>query len=131
MSGTVQAGVKASREHEGIVRVYRIEPLIVHTTPACRHGATAMAQARAWVERNLADRVGQLPVEYSTAEAGTEITVAVTVHAPVMKGEFKHHDAAKAWLCRQVGWNHTEVEIVAKNSKRDHEIRAFGVKRQS
>ena len=131
MTGNIQAGVKASREYEGIVRVYRIEPINVYTTPGCRHATTAIAQARAWVERNLADRVGEILVEYATAEAGSEIIATVTVHAPVMKGEFKSHQIAKEWLCRQTGWDHTEVEIIAKNSKRDHEIRAFGVKRQT
>lgn len=115
----------------GIVRVYRKEPVIMYTSPPDTRSMTAVASARAYFEDHLEDRLLPEDVELQTeiVEDG-KVIARVIASVPVLKAEFKNHDGAREWLSRQPQWNHCDVEIVLKNSKRDHEIRTLGVKRR-
>lgn len=113
-----------------IVRVYRKEPVLMHTTAPAARGTTARARAHRYVTEHLTDRVQECDIRTEIEPDDQGITARVVVDMPVLKGEFKNHDFAREWLCRQAKWDHCDVEIVVKNSTRDHEIRTFGVKRQ-
>lgn len=114
-------------ETEDIWRLYTKQWVIAHTTDTVQDGPAALAAANAWAEANLAGRV--LPDEIA-CEVRSDGAGSHWAHVWVFKdnqvGEFKHQRAAEL---------HAEAEgfeeyvAVVRNSKSDHDIRSYGVRK--
>lgn len=112
-----------------LTRVYLKEKVHAHTTDVFKSPQSASLSAARHITDVITDRVPGSDVTVEISEIDTEGFLAeVFVYQPVMKGEFKSYELARDWLCRQKNWNHTEVEIVRKFSKRDFELSTFGSK---
>lgn len=131
-------------ETDDVWRLYRREWVTVHTathtdvdltegTPA----EPVYLEAVAWVNANLSGRVRDndinliLHTDAVTPEADTPAPTTATFWAHVqvykdnLKGEFKHNAAAEHYADAH---GYEEYTVVPRNSKIDHETRAYGVK---
>lgn len=127
---TTRTGLKPAPT--GIVRVYTQARVIVHTSDPQPTAVKAVNAARRHIRDYLQDRVPDNELSLDVKIEGIMYVAQVSRHMPVMKGEFKSHALAREWLSRQQrGFEHTGVEIVVKNSQRDHEIRTASMKRQT
>ncbi len=116
-------------DQPGMVRVYRKEPQIVFVTPEHTVAKTAADEAVQFIKDNLEGRVDEADVKAVISDISSEpadgiFVVEVTAFLPTLKGEFRDTAAARQWLCRQRGWDHCDVEVILKDSRRDHEIRS-------
>lgn len=119
--------VAAVRETDDTFRLYRREWVIVHTVTGEGPAAEPfVAEAFEHIKKNVTGRVraNDITCEANTNNAGT-FWVHVKICKPNMKGEFKYRHLAERFATKQ---GYDEYEIVARNSKHDHEIRSYGVK---
>lgn len=116
------------KETEDIYRLYVREWVIMHTITMSGSDAKAcLTQAVGWVRENLHGRVHDKDTQ---VQANTDNVALFWCHVMVfkdnLKGEFKHHADAE----RYATWNKLdEYTIVVRNSKHDHAIRGYGVKK--
>lgn len=129
----LQAEAAVVRETEDLYRLYRREWVIVHTVSGegdPQHHVPAepfVTQARTWVEDTYAGRVESRDVQLvAHTDGANAFWVHVKVRKPNLKGEFKQAFLAQRHADKQ-GWH--EVEIVGRNSRRDHELRNHGIKK--
>lgn len=116
------------RETDDIWRLYTREWVTVHTTT---HGGTiaepCVVEAHDWANDNL---IGRVPREDINLIAHTDGATMFWCHVQVLKdnlkGEFKYKGAAEVYA-ESHGMD--DYTIVARNSKADHDIRAYGVKK--
>lgn len=117
------------KETDDIWRLYRREWVAVHTldTIQADDARPVYDAGRAWAEQNLTGRVhpADVNISMSTDTRGT-FWGQVIVYKDNLKGEFKHHSSAEMHA-RTEGYE--EYTIVARNSKADHNIRSYGVKK--
>ncbi len=123
-------------EHDDLYRLYRTEWVIVHTLsedhpdhdkPPQVTGEQLVRAAREHVEQVYGGRVNesQMDLVLHTDNAG-HFWVHVKIRKPNLKGEFIHAALAASYAEKN-RWS--EYEIVSRNSRRDHELRSFGMKK--
>lgn len=117
------------KETEDIWRLYRREWVAVHTLDTIRaDDARPLYEAgRQWAQDNLTGRVdpADVNISMSTDTLGT-FWGQVIVFKDNLKGEFKERTNAELYA-RVKQWD--EYTIVPRNSKADHEIRSYGVRK--
>lgn len=116
-------------ETQDIYRLYVREWVIVHTETrvfATDLGDTFEA-ARDWATANV---VGRVREDEIVLVANTDNQGLFWVHVKVfkdnLKGEYKYAHAAHTYALSQ---GYEEYTIVPRNSKADHDVRSYGVKR--
>jgi hypothetical protein len=110
-------------EVEDLWRVYRPEWLIVYVTEDDADGQTRMSDH---FQNNFAGRVKEHDARRVVDGEPPNAVLQLQIRKPNMRGEFKHHSDAEAFVAEQ-GW--TDATIVTRNSREDHELRAYGTKR--
>lgn len=117
------------KEIDDIWRLYRREWVTVHTLPTMQtaNAVPVYDAGLAWIEENLAGRVrkNEINIVISTNRDGT-FWGRIVVYKDNLKGEFKHYGQAEHHA-RSEGYE--EYTIVPRNSKSDHDIRSYGVKK--
>lgn len=117
------------KETDDIWRLYTREWVIVETVSLRGSDASnAVLAAQEWVKQNLYGRVRDEDIQL---QANTDLmTDLFWVHVKVfrnnLKGEFKWRATAERFA---VAHGYDEHTIVVRNSKLDHEIRSYGVKK--
>ncbi len=135
MSGTnIQTEAAAVRETDDLYRLYRTEWVIAHTVSG--QGDMSLhvpaepfvMKARDWAASTFGGRVPDADIRLQANTDGVDaFWVHVQVRKPNLKGEFKHPHLAANHAEKQA-W--AQYEVVSRNSKRDHELRNYGVKLQ-
>jgi hypothetical protein len=115
-------------DNEDLWRLYRREWVIVHT--AYRTGndvRNAFLAAQQWTRENLTGRVAETDIQFEafSNQAGN-FWVHVKVFKENLKGEFKYMHGAERHAVQE---GYDEYTIVPRNSKIDHDIRSYGVKK--
>lgn len=65
---------------------------------------------------------------YLTSSGADHATTVLQLLLPTVKGEFKY--AHLAWeYARSRGWGEDTCQVVMRNSRDDHELRAYGVRK--
>lgn len=121
----IQAEAATVRETDDVYRVYRPEWVIVCVFGVPAEGA-ALEQAHRYFQENYAGRVHPEHARFEHVGAGPHAVVYLQLKLPTLKGEFKYAFLAQRHAEKQ-GWS--DWSIVARNSKADHELRSYGVKR--
>lgn len=126
----IPAEVAAIRETEDVYRLYRPEWVIVHTiTGRGEYAEPFVKECFDFFDRTYGGRVERQDVDIvATTNLVDSFWVHLKMRKPNMKGEFKQAFLAQRHAEKQ-GW--PDYEIVARNSKRDHELRSFGTKKLS
>lgn len=128
---SIRDEVSAVREIEDVYRVYRPEWIVVYTSTRAPHdpaGASgAVQRCRNEFDRLYAGRVRPEDVDYLIANSEKNYAIAqLLIRKPNIKGEFKTKAQAEYFVKVQ-GWR--DAAVVARNSKADHELRSYGVKK--
>lgn len=122
-----QAG--AVREADDLHRLYRPEWVSVHVEAAVDGDRTPEAlteAALAHFDAHYDGRVHSGDMRLAVAGAGPTARVALQLRLPNLKGEFKTAALAHAHATGQ-GWD--DYTVVGRNTKADHELRGYGVKK--
>jgi hypothetical protein len=117
------------KETEDLFRLYVPEWVVAHTITVASDtdGRPAFDQARDWIEQNLTGRVHEQDIQLVLNTDGAGLFWAhIKVFRDNLKGEFRYRSGA-ARFAEDTGFE--EYTIVARNSKHDHEIRSYGVKK--
>lgn len=117
-------------ETEDVFRLYREEWVIVETVSGTGDRAQPFVElAYRFITDTYEGRVPEhrFRVMANTDKAG-HFWVHVTMLRPNMKGEFKYAHLAQRHAEKK-GYAH--YEVVSRNSRRDHELRAYGVRKMS
>lgn len=129
------AEVSAARDADDLYRLYRPEWVIVYTADALAVAPGAkeplapdelVRYAHEHFELRYAGRVRPEDVRFTPAGVGPHARVHLELRLPNLKGEFKFEALARGYAVR-MGWSN--FQLVVRNSKLDHELRAYGVKR--
>lgn len=125
------------KETDDIFRLYMREWVTVHTiTMSAPSLYPVMVAAQQWVAENLTGRVRPEEINL-VANTDTpamdnveQVPLLFWVHVQIFKenlqGEFKYAANAAAFAEAQ---GFEEYTVVARNSKDDHDIRSYGVKK--
>jgi hypothetical protein len=114
------------KETDDIWRLYRREWVTVHTVSMAESRLCRMAAGQ-WVKENLTDRVHSDDIELDfDTDGATRYWCHIRVFKDNLKGEFKYQSNAVRHAAQE---NYEEYAIVARNSKADHDIRSYGVKK--
>ncbi len=130
----LQNEAAAVRDADDLYRLYRTEWVIVKTFNADGRGAqnleSLIRQARDHVHAQYVGRVADERIRVDAVtdnpEHPTHYWVHVKLLKPNLKGEFKHAALAANHAEKQA-WK--DYEIVGRNSRRDFELRSYGVKK--
>lgn len=131
----IQTEAAAVRDTDDLFRLYRHEMVIVHAVEgeyAEEQGGIwpVLQQARDYVDTQYKGRVEpddiRIDANVDHPDSPTRVWVHVLLSKPNLKGEFKYATQAADFAAKQ-GWE--DWEIVSRNSRRDHELRNYGVKR--
>lgn len=130
----IQAEASAVRDAEDLFRLYREEWVIVHTVTGTYNADSGiwstLQKARDHAKEHYRGRVEPMHIRIDASIDDADNPVQVWVHVllfkPNLKGEFKHARLAANFAAQQ-DWE--DWEIVSRNSRRDHELRNYGVKR--
>lgn len=125
------------KETDDIFRLYMREWVTVHTiTMSAPTLHPVIAAAQQWIAENLTGRVRpeeinlvantDTPAWDNVEQVPFLFWVHVQVFKENLKGEFKHRANATAFAEAE---GFEEYTVVARNSKDDHEIRSYGVKK--
>lgn len=126
LTGTdIPAEVKAVRETDDLWRVYRREWVMLYVSTVPPQG-TPLENCQRWFAANLDGRVYPQDVRYEPVGTGPHAVCRLMVAMPVMKAEWKTRELAERYVAGQ-GW--TDAQLVARNSKADHELRGYGVRK--
>lgn len=115
-------------ETDDIWRLYRREWVIVNTvTMHANDAKTVFDTAKQWCDTHLEGRVkdNDIQCEINT-DTGSLFWVHIKVFKDNLKGEFKYQSAAEVHASAQ---GYDEYTIVPRNSKADHDLRSYGVKK--
>lgn len=114
------------KETEDIYRLYRREWVTVHTVTVSGVDARPCFDAAcAWVKENLEGRVRRKDINLQcNTDGGLLFWCHVQVFKENLKGEFRYRGAAEGYAHAH---GYDEWVVVPRNSKSDHEIRAYGV----
>lgn len=110
------------RETDDVYRLYRPEWITVFAAT----GTDATRMAEEFFALKYAGRVYERDVRYVVLGSGVTAMVQLRLRLPNVVGEFKY-----AHLAQQHAETHgfDDYRIVARNSKDDHDIRSYGVRR--
>lgn len=117
------------KETDDIWRLYRREWIAVHTLDEVQAAdATPVFEAgRTWAQENLAGRMRDDEYNLSlTTDGHGRFWGQVMVYKDNLKGEFKHYGHAERHAREQ---DYEEYTIVPRNSKADHDLRSYGIKK--
>ncbi len=114
------------KETDDLWRLYHREWTIVHTIDdVADEGRPVFEVARAWIKEHLTDRVREEDVQIElNSDGGSNYWAHVMLFKDNLKGEFKYVENAQLFANMQ---KYDEYVIVPRNSKSDHDIRAYGV----
>lgn len=125
----IQAEAAAVRETDDVYRLYRPEWVIAYGTtrgPADADEKDMLVRTMQYFRDHYEGRVRPEDVRFSVTNQSTTYAIArLDIRMPVLKGEFKFAFLAERHANEQ-GWS--DWQIVARNSKADHELRSYGVK---
>lgn len=121
----IPAEVKAVRETDDVYRVYRDEWVIVYVSTVPTVG-TALQNCQGWFQATYAGRVHPEDVRYEHVGHGPHAMCQLQLRMPTLKAEWKTRELAERYI-EAIGF--TDAIIVARNSKADHEVRAYGVRK--
>jgi hypothetical protein len=82
--------------------------------------------ANEFFDAKYAGRVRDIDVRFVPRGLGAYATVQLQLRLPTLKGEFKTEALAIEFAVDQ-GW--TDATVVVRNSKADHDLRNYGVKK--